>query len=83
MENERNVAEDESILASIDESSTDDDIDDVYITTNTLEEIQYGNHVHQDINTRDARLKVCDRIKQAQSDWKGENINKEDDKMFT
>ena len=37
MENELNVAEDESILDSIDESSTDSDSDDGYISTNDLE----------------------------------------------
>ena len=71
MENKRNVAEDDSISASIDESSTDYDSDDGYIYMNALEEIWDENHVHPDINARYARLKICDRIRQAQSEWKG------------
>ena len=39
MENELNVSEDQSILASIDESSTDYDSDDGYIITNALKKI--------------------------------------------
>ena len=35
-----------------------------------LEDIWYGNYVHTNINARDSRLKIYDRIKQAQSEWK-------------
>ena len=42
-ENGLNVAEYESILASIDESSTYNDSDNVYIITNALEDIRYVN----------------------------------------
>ena len=66
MQNERNVAEDEYILASIDESSTYDDSDDGSICTNNLECIWYGNHLHPYINARDSRLKILDNIKPAQ-----------------
>ena len=71
VENKRNVAEDDSISASIDESSTDYDSDDGYICMNALEEIWDENYVHPDINARYARLKIRDRIRQAQSEWKG------------
>ena len=37
VENERNVAEDESTLSAIDESSTDDDADDGSISANAHE----------------------------------------------
>ena len=62
--------EDKSFLASINESSTDNDSDNVSLITNTCENICYGNYVHPDINARDARLKVRERIRQAQSEWK-------------
>ena len=71
--NERNVSENESISDSIDESSTDNDSDDGYISMNFLKDIQYGNYVHQYINTRDTRLKIHDRIRKTQNEWKGEN----------
>ena len=42
-----NVAENnESISDSIDESSTDDDYDDISISTNYLEENRDGNYIH-------------------------------------
>ena len=62
-------------MASIDESYADDNSDEGSISTNALEDIQDGSHVHPDINTRDARLKISDRIKQAQSECKGEEIS--------
>ena len=47
MENKRNIAEDESILASIDESSTDNGSDDWSIITNALEDTRMENtYVH-------------------------------------
>ena len=65
MENEPNVAEYGSILASIDESYTDDDSDDLSISTNDLEDIWDGNYVHPGINERDARLKIRYHIRQS------------------
>ena len=62
VENECNVAGNESILDSIDESYTDEDSGDGYISTNCLEDIRYRNYIHLDINARDARLKVHDSI---------------------
>ena len=55
VENELNGAEDESILASIYESSTYDDFDYGSISTNAIEDIWDGNYVHPEINARDAR----------------------------
>ena len=62
-ENERNVAEDESILSLINESSTDNDSDNRSIGMNNIEDIWYGNYVHSYIIERDARLKINYRIK--------------------
>ena len=70
MENEQNVAEDESILASIDDSYTYNDSDDGYISMNDVEEIQDGSYAYSYINTIDARLKIRDHIKQPQNEWK-------------
>ena len=70
MENECNVAEDESMLASIDESSTDYDYDDGSIRRNALKDIRDGSCIHPYINVTHTRLKMRDHIKQAQSEWK-------------
>ena len=64
VENEHNEEEDQSFLSSTDELSTDDDSDDRSISTNALEDIWYGSQIHTYINSRYARLKICDRIKQ-------------------
>ena len=58
LENERNAEEDESILSLIDELSTDDKYDDVYISMNALENIWYESQIHPEIKARDARLKI-------------------------
>ena len=60
----------ELILDSIYESSTDNESDDEYISTNALEYIQDEKYVHPDINTRDARFKMLESIKKAQSECK-------------
>ena len=70
-ENKRNLVEDESIFYSIDESYADSNYDDESINTNSLEDIQNLNHVHPNINARDSILRIPDRIRQAQSEWKG------------
>ena len=71
VENQRNAEEDESILSSIYESSTDDDSDDRSISTNALENLQDGSQIHPKINARDDRLKICDHIRQTKHKWKG------------
>ena len=68
---EMNSEEDESVLASIDESSADNYSDDESISTDLLGDIRGGNHVHPNINARDIRLRIRDRIGKAQSEWKG------------
>ena len=37
------------------------------ISTNDLEEVQGWNYIYKDINTRCARLKICELIKQTQN----------------
>ena len=56
MENRRNVAEYESIFYSIDGSSTDNEYDGRYISTNDIEDIRDRNYIHPYINARDAIL---------------------------
>ena len=63
VENERCEEEDESNLSTIDELSTEDESEYGSISTNVFEDIQYESQIHPDINARDARLKVRDRIK--------------------
>ena len=64
VENECNTEEDESISASIDELSTDDDCNDGYIGTNTLKDIWDGSQIYPEINGRYAIFKICVRIRQ-------------------
>ena len=58
-------------MASIYESSTEDESDDGSISTNALGGIRDINYVHPYINSIDARLKICDLIIQTQGEWKG------------
>ena len=44
--------------------------DDNLISTETLHDIRDGNHTHPNIDTREARLKILDCIKQKKSQWK-------------
>ena len=44
--------------------------DDDLISTETLHDIRDGNQTHLNIDKREARLKICDRIKQKKSQWK-------------
>ena len=64
-------------MASIDESSTDIDSDDKSISTNALDDIQYGSQIHPDINTRYSILKIRDSIKQMKNEWKGVELSME------
>ena len=53
----------EKDMENIDENeNSDHDI----ITTETLEDMRDGNQTHPTINKREARCKICDRIKQRQ-----------------
>ena len=77
MENELNVSEDQSILASVDESSTWYDSDDGYISTNDLDDIIYGNYVHSKITQYMLDLKyvsVLDKCKVIRKDQNYQQI---------
>ena len=41
------------------------------ISTEMLEDIRGGSQTHPNVNRREARYKICDRISQRQSDCKG------------
>ena len=62
--------------------------DDDHICTKTLHDIRDGNQTHPNIDKREARLKIRDRIKQNKSEQKGElkathNIGKGLHKVFS
>ena len=48
-----------------------DDSDHDIISTDVLEEIHDGIQTHPNVNRREARYKISDRINQRQSEWKG------------
>ena len=74
LENKHNLVEEKIILSSIYESPEDNNSDDESISMDALKDIQDGNHVHPNINTRYSRLKIPDHIRQAQSECKGLEI---------
>ena len=41
------------------------------ISTEMLEDICDGSQTHPNVNIREARYKIRDRIRQRQSEWKG------------
>ena len=45
--------------------------DDDPISTETLHDIRDGNQTHLNIDKREARIAIRDRIKQKKSEWKG------------
>ena len=75
--NKQNIAKDESISASVDDSSTDDDYDDVSLSKNAIEDIWDEKRAHLDINARYYRLKIRDNIRQAISKCKGSELSVE------
>ena len=75
MENEQNLVEDESISDLINESFTEYNSDEKYISTNALEEIWDRKHVHPNINARYFRLILRDQIRKAHSEWKGAELS--------
>ena len=75
VEDECTTEEDESISSSIDELYTSDGSYDGSIIKNALEDIQDVRQVYPDINARDTRLKMRDRIKKTQSGRKGTEIS--------
>ena len=42
------------------------------ISTEILEDIRDGSQTHPNVNKREARYEICDRIRQKKSQWKGE-----------
>ena len=48
-----------------------DESDHDIISTDMLEDIRDGSQTHPNVNKREARYKICDRIRQRQSEWKG------------
>ena len=49
-----------------------DESDHDLISTEMLEDIRDGIQTHPNVNKREARYKIRDRIRQRQSEWKGE-----------
>ena len=49
-----------------------DESDHDLISTEMLEDICDVSQTHPNINRREARYKICDHIRQRQSEWKGE-----------
>ena len=48
-----------------------DESDHDLISTEMLEDIRDGSQTHPNVNRREASYKICDRIRQRQSEWKG------------
>ena len=44
---------------------------------NALKEIRYRIQINPEVNARYARLKILDRIKQTQNEWKGAELSAE------
>ena len=58
-------------MDSICKSSTDNNFDEVSISTNTLKDIQNGIQIYSGVSARCDILKIRDPIKKTQSEWKG------------
>ena len=56
----------------IDAINSGDESDHDIISMEMLEDIQDGSQTHPNVNRREARYKIRDRIRQRQSEWKGE-----------
>ena len=41
------------------------------ISTEMLEDIRDGTQTHPNVNKMEARYKICDRVRQKESQWKG------------
>ena len=64
----------ESIMVSVKDMENLDKtekFDDDLISTETLHDIHDVNQNHPSIDKREARMAICDRIKQKKSQWKG------------
>ena len=63
------ASDNESIMISL--SDEEETFNDELISTETLQDIRDGNRTHPEINKREARMAIRDRIKQNKSEWKG------------
>ena len=64
----------ESIMMSkqdMDAINSDDESDHDLISTEMLEDIRDGSQNHPNVNRREARYKIRNRIRQRQLEWKG------------
>ena len=66
--NSKSIMMSEQDMENIDETEK---INDDLISTETLHDIRDGNQTHPNIDKREARLKIHDRIKQNKSQWTG------------
>ena len=71
----------------IDAMDSGDDYDDEPMSMEMLEDIYDSSKSHPSVNRREARYKLCDHIKQGQSEWKGvllytQNMGKALHKVF-
>ena len=48
-----------------------DESDHDLISTEMLEDIRDGSQTHPNVNRRETRYKICDRIRKRQLEWKG------------
>ena len=67
-------SDNESIMMSkqdMDAINSGDDSDHDLISTEMLEDICDWSQTHPNVNRREARYKIRDRIRQMQSEWKG------------
>ena len=55
----------------MDAMSSDDESDHDIISMDMLEDIRDGSQTNTDVNRREARCEIRDRIRQRQPEWKG------------
>ena len=48
-----------------------DESDRDLISTEMLEDICDGSQTHTNVNKRESHYKICDRVRQRQTEWKG------------
>ena len=69
-----NESDNESIMMSeqdIENLNSNEKSDHDLISTEMLEYICDGSQTHPNVNKREARYKICDRVRQRQLEWKG------------
>ena len=68
-------SDNESIMMSeqdMDNIDSSDESDHDLISTEMLDDICDGSQTHPNVNKRETRYKICDRVRQRQSERKGE-----------